>query len=217
MSQSGGEHSWDFGTDRSYLLEVFVAGLFFTLGFPAHCHPNMLPVAQRLLVKWTTDIEFVQTMAKIKTILFAEDDEVILTAYRRHLKQAGYAVLSAHDGLETLKNLSLFTPDLVILDLMMPKFDGAELLQHLYRTPQLAKVAVFILSSKCFIDAEQEYLMKLADKYLIKQDCTPAILLQAIQEQFSGRLQTKPAGIANSSDASAPSIIRAGLKLYSTN
>jgi two-component system, OmpR family, response regulator ChvI len=174
-------------------------------------------VAQRLLVKWTIDVEFEQTMAKIKTILFAEDDEVILTAYRRHLKQAGYAVLSAHDGLETLKSLSLFTPDLVILDLMMPKFDGAELLQHLYRTPQLAKVAVFILSSKCFIDAEQEYLMKLADKYLIKQDCTPAILLQAIQEQFSGRLQAKPPSVATNSDASAPSIVRAGLKLYSSN
>jgi CheY-like chemotaxis protein len=174
-------------------------------------------VAQRLLVKWTINGEFEQNMAKIKTILFAEDDEVLLTAYRRHLKQAGYAVISAHDGLETLKNLSLFTPDLVILDLMMPKFDGAELLQHLYRTPQLAKVAVFILSSKCFIDAEQEYLMKLADRYLIKQDCTPAILLNAIREQFSGRIQAKAASATTNFDAATPSIIRAGLKLSSTN
>jgi two-component system response regulator ChvI len=174
-------------------------------------------MAQWLLVKWIINVEFEQPMAKIKTILFAEDDQVILTAYRRHLKQAGYAVISARDGLETLKNLSLFTPDLVILDLMMPKFDGAELLQHLYRTPQLAKVAVFILSSKCFIDAEQEYLMKLADRYLIKQDCTPAILLKAIQEQFYGQLEVKPADTATHPDASAPGIMRAGLKLYSTN
>ena len=41
VSQSGGEHSWDFGTDRSYLLEIFVVGLSFALGLPALGRPNV--------------------------------------------------------------------------------------------------------------------------------------------------------------------------------
>ena len=156
-------------------------------------------------------------MSKIRTILFAEDDEVVLTAYRKHLKQAGYAVITAHDGLEALKNLATLEPDLLILDLMMPKFDGKELLRSIFCTPRLAKVPVIILSSKCFIDAEHEYLMKLADKYLVKQGCTPAILLEAIQELLMGQLPAKPASLTTHSNASASSLVQAGLNPYSTN
>jgi DNA-binding response OmpR family regulator len=153
----------------------------------------------------------------MKTILFAEDDEVLLMAYRGHLKKAGYAVTTAQDGLETLKHLSMFEPDLLILDLMMPKFDGKELLQFISNTPRLANLPVIILSSKNIVDVEHEQLMKRADKYLIKQDCTPAMLLAAIQEQLTGQLQASPAGKAATTDASAPSLIRACQKLSSTS
>ena len=151
----------------------------------------------------------------MKTILFAEDDEVLLMAYRGHLKKAGYAVTTAQDGLETLKHLSMFEPDLLILDLMMPKFDGKELLQFISNTPRLANLPVVILSSKNIVDVEHEHLMKRADKYLIKQDCTPAILLAAIQEQLTGQIQPSPAGKAGATDDSAPSLIRACQKLSS--
>src|SRR5277367_6156065 len=139
----------------------------------------------------------------MKTILFAEDDEVLVMAYRGHLKQAGYAVTLAQDGLETLKHLSMFEPDLLILDLMMPKFDGKELLQFISNTPRLANLPVIVLSSKNLVDAEQEQLMKRADRYLIKQDCTPAILLAAILELLTGRFQGRPTIKAAAADDSA--------------
>jgi DNA-binding response OmpR family regulator len=154
-------------------------------------------------------------MSKVRTILFAEDDPVLLLVYRKHLKQAGHLVVPAVDGLETLKNLSMFEPDLLILDLMMPKFDGEELLQFICNTPRLAKVSVIILSSKSTIDAEHEHLMKRADKYLIKQDCTPALLLEAVTELFSDEHLEKSARPATASVESVPSMIRAGLNLYS--
>jgi DNA-binding response OmpR family regulator len=153
----------------------------------------------------------------MKTILFAEDDEVLLMAYRGHLKQAGYAVTTAQDGLETLKHLSMFEPDLLILDLMMPKFDGKELLQFISNTLRLGNLPVIILSSKNIVDVEHEQLMKRADKYLIKQDCTPAILLAAIKEQLTGQFQASPAGKAGTPDDSAPSLIRASQKLTSAS
>jgi DNA-binding response OmpR family regulator len=60
-------------------------------------------------------------MAKAKTILFADDDQVLLTSYSTTLlEKAGYHVVKAHDGLAAMKNLFLFVPDLLILDLMMP-------------------------------------------------------------------------------------------------
>ena len=154
-------------------------------------------------------------MGKMRTILYAEDDQVLLTVYRKHLKQAGYLVVPAHDGLETLKHLSQFEPDLLILDLMMPKFDGEELLEFICKTPRLAKVSVIILSSKGVVDAEHEHLMKRADKYLVKQDCTPALLLAAVDKLFSEQFQDKPAGTDVTPDQFASSLLRAGLKRFS--
>ena len=92
-----------------------------------------------------------------------------------------------------------------------------ELLQFICNTPRLAKVSVIILSSKCVIDAGHEQLMKRADKYLVKQDCTPALLLKAIEELFSDEFKEKRARWATASAESVPSMIRAGLKLYSAS
>ena len=174
-------------------------------------------MAQLLLILWGNRSNLNKNMQKVRTILFAEDDEVVLTAYRKHLKQAGYAVITAHDGLETLKNLATFEPDLLILDLMMPKFDGKALLRSISGTPRLANVPVIILTSKSFVDAEHEQWMKLADKYLIKQDCTPAILLEAIEQQLAVRFPAKTVHRPAKSEASAPSLVQAGLNPYSTN
>jgi DNA-binding response OmpR family regulator len=128
-------------------------------------------------------------MAKIKTVLFAEDDQVLLTLYRKHLQQAGYHVIPAQDGLEAMRNLSIFVPDLVVLDLMMPKFNGEEVLEYVCKHARLAIVPLIILSSNTVVDVGHEHLLERADKCLLKHHCTPTILLQAIQELFSTQLE----------------------------
>ena len=138
-------------------------------------------------------VDLHKNIAKGKTILFAEDDEVLLACYRKPLEKAGYRVITAQDGLTAMQSLFVFVPDLLILDLMLPKFDGEKLLQFIWSPPRLTKVPVIILTSKCFIEPEYEFLMKSAAKYLIKRDCTPELLLEAVREQFSGQLQEKPA------------------------
>jgi DNA-binding response OmpR family regulator len=156
-------------------------------------------------------------MTKRKTILFAEDDEVLLISYGKHLEKAGYRVITARDGLVTMNNLFQFAPDLLILDLMLPKFEGEKLLQFIWSPPRLTKVPVIILSSKSSVEPEYEILMKFAAKYLIKQDCTPAILLEAVREQISGEPQVKRATVAATSDDSVPSLIRWARKLHPAN
>jgi hypothetical protein len=66
-------------------------------------------------------------------------------------------------------------------------------LQFIWSPPRLSKVPVIILSSKSSIGPEYEYLMKFAAKYLTKQECTPAILLEAVHEQISDQFQESSA------------------------
>lgn len=132
-------------------------------------------------------------MAKVKTILFAEDDQVLLTLYRKHLQQAGYHVIPAQDGLEAMRNLSMFVPDLVILDLMMPKFNGEEVLEYVCNHGRLNIVPLIILSSNNVVDKGNEHLLQRADRHLLKYHCTPAILLKTIQELFSTQLEDEEA------------------------
>ncbi len=57
--------------------------------------------------------------------------------------------------------------------------------------------------------------MKRADKYLVKQDCTPALLLEVVKELLADDSRTRPARWAAPAADSVPSMIRAGLKFYS--
>lgn len=125
-------------------------------------------------------------MEKVRTILYAEDDQVVLTVYKKRLEQAGFHVIPARDGLEAIKNLSVFVPDLVLLDLMMPKFNGEEVLQFIRTNPRLDKMPVIVLSTNSIRDLAQEYLLETADKRLIKSRCTSASLLEAIQYLLAG-------------------------------
>lgn len=117
-----------------------------------------------------------------KTILYVEDDSVVLTAYRNRLEQEGFQVDTAQDGLEAMKLLSMLVPDLVILDLMLPKINGAEVLKYIRSHPRLKAVPVIILSTNSFINLSQEQVLESANKRFIKDNCTFPMLLQAIHE-----------------------------------
>lgn len=121
-------------------------------------------------------------MSKVRTILYAEDDLVVLTVYQKRLQQEGYHVIAAHDGLEAMKKLSMFVPDLILLDLMLPKFTGEEVLQFIRGNSVLNKVPVIVLSTNSVRDMAQEHLLSDTSRRLIKSQCTAATLLKTIQE-----------------------------------
>jgi len=117
-----------------------------------------------------------------KTILYVEDDPVVLTAYRHRLEREGFSIESAKDGLEAMKVLLRLVPDLVVLDLMLPKFDGGEVLKFMQANPRLKTVPVIILSTNSIVDADEEYVLEGANRRFIKDHCTLPMLLQAIQK-----------------------------------
>lgn len=132
-----------------------------------------------------------------KTIFYVEDSEVELIAYRKVLEKAGYCVVSARDGLEAMRLLHNIIPDLILLDLVMPRFDGVEVLKFIRSHARLKTLPVVIFSTNSIIDAEDEPLLEGANKRLLKCQCTPAIMLQTIRDVFAG----KPAESAAAADS----------------
>ena len=120
-----------------------------------------------------------------KIILFVEDDPVVLTAYRRGLEQAGYHIEAAGDGIEAMRKLALFAPDVIILDLMLPKLNGIEVLKFMRRSPRLASVPVVVLSTNSIIDGGSEPLLEATHRRLIKDNCTPAAILSAVTDALA--------------------------------
>ena len=117
-----------------------------------------------------------------KTILFIDDDPTIILAYRTRLTQAGYVVQPAGDGLEAMRQLALTVPDIIILDLVMPKFNGVEIMGFIRSNPKLKNTPVIVLSSQSIIDSAGEPILETAYRRLIKGACSPDKMLEAIQE-----------------------------------
>jgi len=120
-----------------------------------------------------------------KTIFFLEDSEVERLAYQRVLERAGFCVHIARDGLEGLKLLHNIVPDLVLLDLMLPKFDGVEVLKFIRSNPRLKTVPIVIFSTNSIIEVQDEPLLAGATRRLLKSQCNPTTLIETIRDIFA--------------------------------
>jgi CheY-like chemotaxis protein len=83
----------------------------------------------------------------VKSILLVEDSRFLRVVTERELVRAGYTVMSAGDGEEALRIAYAKTPDLVLLDMMLPKIGGPEVLRALRNNPVTASIPVIVLSS----------------------------------------------------------------------
>jgi chemosensory pili system protein ChpA (sensor histidine kinase/response regulator) len=128
-----------------------------------------------------------------KTIFFVEDSDVERLAYQRVLERAGFHVQIARDGLEGLRLLHNVVPDLVLLDLLLPKFDGVEVMKFIRSNPKLKSVPVIIFSTNSIIDAQDEPLLEGATRRLLKCQCNPATMLETIHDIFLERDGKAPA------------------------
>ena len=79
-------------------------------------------------------------------ILLVEDNKLTRLACERSLAKAGYKVVTAKDGEEALDMAGGELPDVILLDMMLPKLSGPEVLQQLKRNPKTARIPVIVLS-----------------------------------------------------------------------
>jgi CheY-like chemotaxis protein len=122
----------------------------------------------------------------MKTIFLVEDDAVVVKVYGAKFEREGFRVEVATDGLVALKTLLAVKPDIVVLDLMMPKLNGVDVLKYIRSTPELKKTPVIILSNAHMTSLAQEAAAIGAEKALLKSSCTPGQLLEVINSLLSG-------------------------------
>jgi DNA-binding response OmpR family regulator len=81
-----------------------------------------------------------------KTVLVVDDDVAIVSLLRANLEMSGYRVQVAYDGVEALEKIQAEMPDLVILDIQMPRLSGWEVLRDLRRHEKTAMLPVIMLT-----------------------------------------------------------------------
>ena len=105
--------------------------------------------------------------------------------YQKRLEREGYHVECALDGRVALDILSERVPDLVLLDLMIPKVSGADVLKFMHADPRLTTVPVIIFSNAPMTEVPPDSPLAQGTKRLLKSDCTFPTLLGTIQETLA--------------------------------
>ena len=134
----------------------------------------------------------------MKRILLVEDSRFMRAMNERALVRAGYSVETACDGEEALRLAFQRTPDLVLLDMLLPKLTGPEVLRSLRTNPLTARVPVIVLSS---LPQKNEAQLKKdgATAYIDKSTLDPnadsviQIVAKTLNEQEPGNEFSKPA------------------------
>ena len=116
-------------------------------------------------------------------ILLVEDEEIIIELLQRKLNQEGYEVLVARSGEEGLKLMKENWPNLVLLDIILPKMSGLEVLEEINKNLSLKRIPVIIISNSGQ-PVELNKALKLGVKdWLIKTELEPEVLLEKIIKQ----------------------------------
>jgi two-component system alkaline phosphatase synthesis response regulator PhoP len=121
-----------------------------------------------------------------KRILIVEDDPSVLRATSYILEKEGYEVISAQNGLEGLKKARESSPDLLILDVMLPGIDGFEICHSLRGEPQTAKLPILMFSAKSQESDKATGLKVGADEYITKP-VDREVLLNKVAAWLSAR------------------------------
>ena len=122
-----------------------------------------------------------------KKILLIEDEKYLFEMYKMKLEQGKYKVLVAIDGEEGMNIAKKEKPDLILLDLVLPRMNGYEFLRKIRKDPKLKKTKIYILSNLGQDEEIEQGFKEGADGYMIKTNLTPKQLLENIGEIFSGK------------------------------
>ena len=108
-----------------------------------------------------------------QTILLIEDEKDIRAVYSEVLRDAGFTVLESTDGEAGQEQALSVKWDLLLLDIMLPKIDGLQILKKVRETPALSKLPIILLTNLGRDAVIKEGFELGASGYLIKSDMTP--------------------------------------------
>jgi two-component system sensor histidine kinase/response regulator len=126
-----------------------------------------------------------QPAAISRTILVADDEPAIVVSLEYLLQQAGYRVLAARDGQEVLETLQRETPDLILLDVMMPRLSGYDVCRKIRENPAWRHIRIVMVTAKGLDTQVHEGLALGADAYVTKPFSNETLLRQ-VRVQLEG-------------------------------
>ncbi len=118
----------------------------------------------------------------MKTILLVEDDQFLIDIYTTKLNEAGFSAEVAVDGESGLRKLKEKNFDILLLEIVLPKIDGWELLQEIKKEKKLEHLKIIILSNLGQKEEVEKGLKMGVAKYLIKAHFTPGEVVEEIKQ-----------------------------------
>ena len=117
-----------------------------------------------------------------RKILIADDEKDIVIILKLALEKEGYAIISAYDGLEALEKVAAEKPDLILLDIMMPKMDGYSVNLKLKENPETAKIPVIVITGRGQLKELVQARQEITILAYLEKPFTVAMLLGKIRE-----------------------------------
>ena len=157
----------------------------------------------------------------MKKILIIEDDQIVANVYRNKLSVEGYQTEAALDGESGLKLMRSFQPDAIVLDLMLPKMSGAEVIREIRSEADFSKLPIIVFSNTYLTNLVQEAWKAGATKCISKINCSPRDFLDIVRQtvgasgafpqapqEAGGAPKTKPVELAAGNDAAFQADLR---------
>lgn len=128
-----------------------------------------------------------QPNTQVKKILLVEDDEALASVYQTRLEAEGFVVKRVANGEDALAVAIAFKPNLILLDVMMPKVSGFDVLDILRNTPETANIHIIMLTALSQ-DSDIERAKSLGvDEYLVKSQVVIADVVERIRYHLDSR------------------------------
>lgn len=124
------------------------------------------------------------TLRMAKKILIVEDDNLLSKMYKAKFESEGFEVLTALEGELGLKTALSQLPDLILLDMMMPKLSGMDFLAKLRTEPKTQKTPVIVLSNLTNEDEAMKAKQLGAVDYLAKASLTPGQVVEKVRQHL---------------------------------
>lgn len=125
------------------------------------------------------------TMDAKKKILLVEDDEALAAVYRSRLELEGFETKEVNNGEEALSVAVEFKPDLILLDVMMPKISGFDVLDILRNTPETANVRIIMLTALSQPKDKERAETLGVDDYLVKSQVVIGDVVERVKYHLS--------------------------------
>ena len=126
-----------------------------------------------------------QSSGHPKKILLVEDDDALASVYQTRLDAEGFTVQRVPNGEDALASALSFRPDLIVLDVMMPKVSGFDVLDILRNTPETTNIKIVMLTA-LGLDSDKERAQGLGvDDYLIKSQVVIADVVERIKAHLN--------------------------------